>query len=664
MAGLIGQNLGHYQILELLGEGGMATVYKAYDTHLEREVAIKVIRRQAFSPDQLDMTLKRFEREAKALGRFSHPNIVSVIDYGEYEGSPYLVMVYLPGGTLKDQLGKPMPWRDAVQLLIPIAHALEYIHEHNIINRDVKPSNILLTEKGQPMLTDFGLVKLFEGKEKELTSLTGSGTGLGTPDYMAPEQWTGEPTAQSDLYSLGVVLYEMITGHRPYVSDTPAGILLKQVNDPLPLPRQYIPDLPKNVESVLLKVLARKPEDRYPNMHTFTVELQNLLAGKEVTASTIKTKRLIEQMTGKVEGRPQGEQDHKAETQPQVGQGHVEQNRNAQIEQNQNTAHLPPPPPASRKKTFTTLIAVIGALMLLVVACGACWLIVSNLGIFTTAIPTQQVLPSPVATRITIQPTSVPTEISLLPTETPLLTETPIPFEIKDIKNVLMRLIPAGEFTMGSDDGDVESQPAHVVNLDAFYIDKYEVTNEMYSACVAAGACRKPKQAGSITRPTYYSNPVFAKYPVIYVDWKMAKAYCEWRGARLPTEAEWEKAARGTDERVYPWGDDKPDCSFANYYGCEGDTIPVDQHEQGQSAYGVYGMAGNVWEWTGSLFKPYPYSPTDGRENPGTPGKRIARGGSWHIFGSEGVNIRADKRLQLDPIYNGAYVGIRCAVTK
>ncbi len=667
MSGLTGQTLGHYKILELLGEGGMATVYKAYDTHLEREVAIKIIRREAFPPDQLDMILKRFEREAKALGRFSHPNIVNVIDYGEYEGSPYLVMVYLSGGTLKDRLVKPMPWREAVQLLIPIAHALEYIHEHNIINRDIKPSNILMTEKSQPMLTDFGLVKLFEGKET--TSLTASGAGLGTPDYMAPEQWTGEATAQSDLYSLGVVLYEMITGHRPYTSDTPAGILLKQVSEPLPLPKQYIPDLPQNVESVLLKVLARKPEDRYPDMHTFAIELKDLLAGREVTASTIKTKRLIEQMIGEVEGQPQTEQGH-VERVPvershvdQVQSVHADQNRNMQVEQGRKTVSLPTPPPARKKKAFPTLIAVIGAFMLLVIACGACWLIVSKLGIFAMAFPTQQMLPSPIATQTMIQPSSVQTETPL-PTETSLPTETPFPAEITDNKNIPMRLIPAGEFTMGSDSGDAEAQPAHVVTLEAFYIDKYEVTNEMYRACVEADICRKPKQAGSITRSTYYSNPVFANYPVIYVDWKMAKTYCEWRDARLPTEAEWEKTARTTDARIYPWEGDELNCGLANYYGCVGDTTPVDQYEKGQSVYGVHGMAGNVWEWTGSLFNPYPYSSTDGREDPDASGNRMARGGSWHIFGGDGVNVRTDKRLKLDPGYYGAYVGFRCAGTK
>jgi serine/threonine-protein kinase len=635
MAGLIGQNFGRYQILELLGEGGMATVYKAYDTRLEREVAIKVIRRDAFPPDDMEMMLKRFEREAKSLGRLSHPNIVGVIDYGEHDGSPYLVMVYLSGGTLKERLGKPMQWQEAIQLLLPIAHALDYVHDRNIINRDVKPSNILMTDKGQPMLTDFGLVKLFGEHEKDATSLTSSGTGLGTPDYMAPEQWTGEPTAQSDLYSLGVVLYEMITGHRPYTADTPAGVLLKQATESLPLPKKYIPDLPKDVESVLLRVLAKNPGDRYSDMRAFIDELQNLLAGREVAASTYKTKQLREQMTGKVErSRPDASSSN--------------------------------PQPVPQKKTFLTLIiAAVGALVILF-AFGGYWFMTANPGIFSAAaIPTQQVLPSSTAIppSQTLEPTIMPT---IAPTEVSLPTETPVPVEIKDGKNVLMRLIPAGEFTMGSDDtGDIGSRPAHVVNLEAFYIDKFEVTNEMYDACVYAVECRKPQQLGSVKQITYFANPVFAKYPVIYVDWKMANAYCAWRGARLPTEAEWEKAARGTDERLYPWGADEPDCSFANKAGCIGDTAPVDQYDKGQSVYGVFGMSGNVWEWTSSLLKPYPYNDTDGREDPKSPGQRIARGGSWHpSFGGNSGNVRADTRFALDPGYSGAYVGFRCVVTK
>jgi serine/threonine protein kinase len=279
MASMIGRTLGRYRITGLLGEGGMATVYRAYDERLEREVAIKIIRRDAFPAEQLEMMLKRFEREAKALANLSHPNIVGIMDYGEYEGVPYIVMVCLPGGTLKQRLVHPMPWRDALKMLIPIAHALQYAHEHNIINRDIKPSNILLTEKGQPMLTDFGLVKLFQG---EKTHLTASGSGMGTPDYMAPEQWVGETSPKSDIYSLGIVLYEMITDHRPYTADTPAGILLKQATEPLAPPHYHVHDIPDDVEKILLKALEKNPQDRYEDMHAFATAMEDLLIKQSI----------------------------------------------------------------------------------------------------------------------------------------------------------------------------------------------------------------------------------------------------------------------------------------------------------------------------------------------------------------------------------------------
>ncbi len=625
---LIGQTFERYKIIELLGEGGMATVYKAYDPRLDREVAIKVIRRDAFPVDQTEMLLKRFERESKSLAKLSHPNIVGVLDYGEYDGSPYLVMEYLSGGTLKERLGKPIPWREAVQTIIPIANALDYVHDHNIINRDIKPSNILMTDKGQPMLTDFGLVKIFGDEAKESTHLTSSGTGLGTPDYMAPEQWTGEPTKQSDLYSLGVVLYEMITGHRPYTADTPAGVLLKQATEALPLPKRYIPDLPQNVESVLLKALAKEPKDRYADMRAFIDELQNLLSGREVLASLVKTETLREKMTG--------------------------------IHRKHDAA---PVPQTNQPKRNFPILAGVGALALIAL-CGA-FLFFAKSNLFAaapTSTATQKAEIVSTATQVplteTSQPTIAPTAEIIQSTETPFLTE------IKDQKNIAMVYIPAGEFTMGSDNsGDVGSRPAHKVDVAAFYIDKYEVTNEAYDACVYPVKCRKPKQQGSMTHNTYFTNPVFANYPVLFVDWKMAKTYCEWRGARLPTEAEWEKAARGTDERVYPWGGGELDCSFANYTGCVGDTAPVDQYEKGKSVYGVYGMSGNVWEWTSSLFGLYPYDATDGREDLVKIGPRMARGGGWNPFGGNGANIRLDNRLKLDPGYAGPNVGIRCALS-
>ena len=268
MNDLSGQSFGRYHLIEQLGQGGMATVYKAYDTRLERDVAIKVIRRNAFSPDILERVLKRFDREAKSLARLTHPNIVSIIDYGEYENSPYLVMPYLPGGTVKQFLGKPMACEKAIELLLPIADALRYSHQKGIVHRDVKPANILITEGGQPMLTDFGIARLLENEDAQ--TLTGTGVGVGTPEYMSPEQGMGkEVDGRSDTYSLGVVLYELVTGHKPYTADTPMAIVLKQATEPLPNPRKFVPELPEKVVRVLFKALAKEPGDRYQSMGDF-----------------------------------------------------------------------------------------------------------------------------------------------------------------------------------------------------------------------------------------------------------------------------------------------------------------------------------------------------------------------------------------------------------
>lgn len=275
MTNLIGKSIDRYHIIEKIGMGGMSIVYKAYDKRLERDVAVKIIRSDAFPPNQLERILKRFEREAKALGRLSHPNIIKVIDYGSHEGAPFLVMEYLAGGTLKQRLGRPIPWQNAVKLLLPITAALEYAHEQKIIHRDIKPSNILLTQHGQPLLTDFGIAKILE--TDEAFTLTGTGIGVGTPEYMSPEQWTGSATAQSDIYSLGVVLYEMVTGRKPYTADTPAAILLKQATEPLPRPSKYVSNLPESIEKILLKALASNLKVRYQNVGALISGLERTL---------------------------------------------------------------------------------------------------------------------------------------------------------------------------------------------------------------------------------------------------------------------------------------------------------------------------------------------------------------------------------------------------
>jgi len=210
---------------------------------------------------------------------------------------------------------------------------------------------------------------------------------------------------------------------------------------------------------------------------------------------------------------------------------------------------------------------------------------------------------------------------------------------------------------MGSDTGRDREKPMHQVYLDDYYIDKYEVTNAQYAACVSVGKCTEPHDKSSQTRPSYYGNPEFAKYPVVRVDWSQAKSYCDYMGKQLPTEAHWEKAARGTDGRTYPWGNGAASCNLANYSGCVGDTTAVGSYPSGASPYGVMDMAGNVWEWTSTDYKAYPYQADDGRENLLSNNPKTVRGGSWF---SRSDFLRCAYRLDYYP-YNPDYlVGLRC----
>jgi serine/threonine protein kinase len=285
MDNLVGQNLGRYHVIEPLGQGGMASVYKAFDTSLERNVAIKIIRTDRKEGTEQNEFLKRFQREAKALAQLDHPYILKVLDYGEQEGIPYLVMPFVQGGTLKQKMGRPMPYREAASLLAPIANALDYAHRRKIIHRDVKPANILISESNTPILSDFGIAKIIESGES--TQLTATGVGIGTPDYMAPEQWMGKADACTDIYSLGVVFFQMVTGRLPFTADTPAAVLIKHMQDPLPRASLFVPDLPEAVEQVLFKALAKEPINRFQDMGAFADALGKLSLGDQTSLAAI-----------------------------------------------------------------------------------------------------------------------------------------------------------------------------------------------------------------------------------------------------------------------------------------------------------------------------------------------------------------------------------------
>ena len=274
MFNLVGMNLGPYRIVEKIGEGGMATVYKAYQPSMDRYVAIKILP-PLYSEDP--EYLGRFRQEAKVIARLEHPNIVPVHDFGEQDGITYLVMRYIRAGSLKEILSKgPLPLGDAVKVFTQVASALDYAHRQGVIHRDVKPANILVDPDGNAFLTDFGIAKLLAGT----AHFTATGGAVGTPAYMAPEQSIGgEIGARTDVYALGVVLYEMLTGRVPYSADTPMAVILKHINEPLPLPSTFNPNIPEAVERVILKAMAKEPEDRFDTAGEMSEALQKAAAG-------------------------------------------------------------------------------------------------------------------------------------------------------------------------------------------------------------------------------------------------------------------------------------------------------------------------------------------------------------------------------------------------
>jgi serine/threonine protein kinase len=255
----IGENVGPYRIIEQLGQGGMATVYKAYHASLDRYVALKVLH-PAFHQDQTFTA--RFQREARVVARLEHPNIVPIYDYAEHETRPFLVMKYIEGDTLKARLNLgPLSSEEIEQVVNSVGSALAYAHKQGILHRDIKPSNVLIAVDGTMYLADFGLARIAEAGESTMSS----DSIMGTPQYISPEQAMGKKDldAGTDIYSFGVMLYEMVVGQVPFSADTPFSIIHDHIYKPLPLPTKINPKVPESVQRVLLKALAKDRLDRY-----------------------------------------------------------------------------------------------------------------------------------------------------------------------------------------------------------------------------------------------------------------------------------------------------------------------------------------------------------------------------------------------------------------
>lgn len=272
---IVGETIGAYRLVEKLGQGGMATVFKAYHPALDRYVAMKVLH-PAFMEDS--NFLARFQREARMVAKLDHPNIVSIYDSSDHEGCPYLVMKYIEGETLKAHLKRDRLSHDEIlRVLDSVGTALQYAHERNILHRDIKPSNVLITKEGHIYLTDFGLARIAQSGETSLTA----DRMVGTPQYMSPEQATARSDLdnRTDIYSLGVMLYEMVVGQVPFNADTPFSIIHDHIYTPLPLPRQINPDISESMERILLKALAKNPDDRFNDIAALVAAAHSAIIG-------------------------------------------------------------------------------------------------------------------------------------------------------------------------------------------------------------------------------------------------------------------------------------------------------------------------------------------------------------------------------------------------
>ncbi|HEX9074946.1 MAG TPA: SUMF1/EgtB/PvdO family nonheme iron enzyme [Anaerolineae bacterium] len=679
-----GEYIGPYRIIEPLGQGGMATVFKAYHAMLDRYVAIKALH-PAFKEDPSFLT--RFEREARIVAKLDHPNIIPIYDFAEHEGTPYLVMRYIEGETLKTLLTQqPMPLERVLEILHPVADALSYAHSQGVLHRDIKPSNILLSNDDHIYLTDFGLAR---------TTQPGSSTLsrdmlIGTPQYISPEQAKSEPVDErSDIYSLGVVLFEMLTGQAPFSGDTPYSVIHDHIYSPLPMPSSINPKLSPEVERATLKALAKDPDARYR-------DARDLLQALELASRTRGTKSNRSSVKKTGTGRPSFPLRRVL-----LGLdillaillvGFFLLNPEMLNRGTTFVAGVMNPPPSATTEPVTNSPV---ATLVPVVAIEATP--TPSPRPTDVATPTSTVTPSPLPSATptasrTATASPAPT-FTQTPKSTPTSTATPLPSPSPTVTVFVfgtvaptftpfptlarpgMVLIPAGVFWMGQRDDDPNSTadeaPGHYVDLSAYYIDQDEVSNADYKKCVDAGACPMPSGFFSAQTPEYaFGNPAFDKFPVVFVSQGNASRFCAFEGKRLPTEAEWEKAARGgSDKRLFPWGDIW-DGYRANAAQSKPGPVAVDSYTpEGCSPYGVCNMAGNVAEWVADFYWNTSYIDSLGQAlasqpvhdpvnwNP-TSGKFVVRGGS---FKSIPQNVRVTKRNAWPGSTTLPDIGFRCA---
>ena len=632
----LGQTIGNYEIVSPFGEGGMGELFLGRHRTLAREVIIKTIRTEDFSPRQIEHLRQRLEREAYIQSQLDHPNIVRVYDFIATEEATCMVMEYVPGRDLRRMIaretGAIMPAR-AIKLFKQILRSIDYAHHfiysdknghkhQGIIHRDLKPANILITPNDIAKVTDFGIVKL-----RGVKGGTQMGFNPGTPEYMSPEQARGrELDHRSDLYSLGVVFYEMLTGNVPF-SDTGEGTSDYEIRRghielaPPPL-RQFKGDIAPALETIVLKSLEKDPDARYQTARDFYIVLEEFERTgaadfSRVAAPARNTLNDDGRGTGVaiVDVTTLGFNEH--QTSAVSGLTEVSQSINGRpysngaftaLEREGLQDYRRSPLPKVETHNRVNRGVVVGGLAIALVAALVGW------GLYQRS-------------KTTLPPSTPPTG-----------EEQPLG----------MVGIPDGEFTMGRNDGNQYENPAHKVKVKAFWMDELELTSEDYLKFIKQTHRNAPKG---------WKNEIYpigeARLPVVNVSWFDARDYCQSVGKRLPSEEEWEYAARGKENWLYPYGNEwKPRFSNAKETGLQKPQVGG-SYPDGKSPFNVQDMAGNVAEWTESAYQPYPGSAA--KEDPGN---YVVRGGGFKVLA---IEQRATDRYWYRPNHTEDFIGFRCA---